>query len=72
MADPIRVSGPVSADGKVMSIETGQLAPLADGAVVVQMGGTTVLSTVVTSKPREGIDFFPLTVDVEATRRVVR
>src|ERR1700681_3509883 len=48
-----------------MSIETGRLAPLADGAVVVQVGDTTVLTTVVTSKPREGIDFFPLTVDVE-------
>src|SRR5712692_7081124 len=48
-----------------MSIETGRLAPLADGAVVVQIGDTTLLSTVVTSKPREGIDFFPLTVDVE-------
>src|SRR5713226_9804273 len=48
-----------------MSIETGRLAPLADGAVVVQIGDTTLLSTVVTSKPREGQDFFPLTVDVE-------
>src|ERR1700681_2269219 len=48
-----------------MSIETGRLAPLADGAVLVQIGDTTLLSAVVTSKPREGIDFFPLTVDVE-------
>ncbi len=62
---PIKVSGAVAPDGKVMSIETGRLAPLADGAVVVQIGETTLLSTVVTSKPREGIDFFPLTVDVE-------
>jgi len=62
---PIKVSGAVSTDGKVMSLETGRLAPLADGAVVVQIGDTTLLSTVVTSKPREGIDFFPLTVDVE-------
>ena len=62
---PIKVSGAVSPDGKVMSIETGRLAPLADGAVLVQIGDTTLLSTVVTSKPREGIDFFPLTVDVE-------
>ena len=61
----IRVSGAVSPDDKVLSFETGRLAPLADGAVVVQIGGTTLLSTVVTSKPREGIDFFPLTVDVE-------
>ncbi|HSO96958.1 MAG TPA: polyribonucleotide nucleotidyltransferase [Acidimicrobiia bacterium] len=62
---PIKVSGAVAPDGKVMALETGRLAPLADGAVVVQIGDTTLLSTVVTSKPREGIDFFPLTVDVE-------
>ncbi len=65
MPSPTRVSGPVADDGKVLSFETGRLAPLADGAVVVQLGNTTLLSTVVTSKPREGIDFFPLTVDVE-------
>ena len=33
--------------------------------MLVRVGDTTILSTVVTSKPREGIDFFPLTVDVE-------
>src|SRR5690242_19126919 len=65
MADAIRVSGPINDSGLTMSLETGKLAALADGAVVVQVGDTTVLSTVVTSKPREGIDFFPLTVDVE-------
>ncbi len=65
MADAVRVSGPINDNGLIMSLETGKLAPLADGAVVVQVGDTTVLSTVVTSKPREGIDFFPLTVDVE-------
>jgi polyribonucleotide nucleotidyltransferase len=48
-----------------MTLETGKLAPQADGAVLVRVGDTTILSTVVTSKPREGIDFFPLTVDVE-------
>jgi polyribonucleotide nucleotidyltransferase len=63
--DAIRVSGPINADGLEMTLETGKLAQLADGAVVVKVGGTTVLSTVTTSKPREGIDFFPLTVDVE-------
>ncbi|HEX6313046.1 MAG TPA: polyribonucleotide nucleotidyltransferase [Acidimicrobiia bacterium] len=65
MADAIRVEGAVNGAGKTMSFETGRLAPLADGAVTVQIGDTTLLSTVVTSKPREGIDFFPLTVDVE-------
>ncbi len=65
MADAIRVSGPVNGSGLTLSFETGKLARLANGAVVAQVGGTTVLTTVVTSKPREGIDFFPLTVDVE-------
>lgn len=65
MSDAIRVAGPINADGLEMSIETGKLAALAHGAVVVQVGDTVVLSTVATSKPREGIDFFPLTVDVE-------
>ncbi len=65
MRDAIRVSGPVNADGLEMSFETGKLAELADGAVVVRLGDTTLLSTVCTSKPREGIDFFPLTVEVE-------
>src|SRR6202171_5326641 len=65
MADAIRVSGPINDSGLTMSIEAGRLAQLADGAVGVQGGETTVLTTVVTSKPREGIDFFPLTVDGE-------
>jgi polyribonucleotide nucleotidyltransferase len=65
MADAISVKGPINAAGLEMSLETGKLAPQADGAVVVRVGDTTILSTVVTSKPREGIDFFPLTVDVE-------
>jgi polyribonucleotide nucleotidyltransferase len=54
--------------GKTMSIETGRLAKQAHGAVVVQYGGAAVLVTATSSKPREGIDFFPLTVDyVEKT-----
>src|ERR1700751_2914627 len=64
MADAIRVSGPINAAGLEMTLETGKLAPQADGAVV-RVGDPVILSTVVTSKPREGIDFFPLTVDVE-------
>src|SRR6266545_5990971 len=62
---PVRVSGPINAAGLEMTLETGKLAPQADGAVLVRAGDTTILSTVVTAKPREGIDFFPLTVDVE-------
>ena len=65
MGDAIRVTGQINAAGLEMSIETGKLANLAAGAVVVTVGDTVVLSTVATSKPREGIDFFPLTVDVE-------
>jgi polyribonucleotide nucleotidyltransferase len=65
MTDAIRVSGPINAAGLTMTLETGKLANLAAGAVQVTVGDTTLLSTVATSKPREGIDFFPLTVDVE-------
>ncbi len=49
--------------GRTLSIETGKVAKQADGAVWVQYGETVVLGTVVRDKPREGIDFFPLTVD---------
>ena len=52
--------------GRVMSIETGRVAQQAGGAVLVRYGETVVLATATASaKPREGIDFFPLTVDVE-------
>jgi polyribonucleotide nucleotidyltransferase len=52
--------------GRVMSIETGRVAEQANGAVLVRYGETVILATVVGSdEPREGIDFFPLTVDVE-------
>jgi polyribonucleotide nucleotidyltransferase len=54
--------------GKTMSIETGRLAKQAAGAALVKYGGAAVLVTATSSKPREGIDFFPLTVDyVEKT-----
>ncbi|QBD80321.1 polyribonucleotide nucleotidyltransferase [Ktedonosporobacter rubrisoli] len=52
--------------GRVMSIETGRVAEQSSGAVLVRYGDTVLLATVVGSdEPREGIDFFPLTVDVE-------
>ena len=55
-----------ASDDKVMTFETGKLAGLADGAVVVRMGNTMVLVTATAAKSvREGIDFFPLTVDIE-------
>ena len=65
MAEAIRVHGPINAAGLDMTLETGKLANLADGAVVVRVGGTELISTVASATPREGIDFFPLTVDVE-------
>jgi len=52
--------------GRTMHLETGRLARQANGAVLVRYGETAVLVTATASKnPREGIDFFPLTVDVE-------
>lgn len=48
-----------------ISIETGKLALQAHGAVVVRQGDSMVLVTATMSKPREGIDFFPLTIDFE-------
>ena len=66
MADAICVSGPVSGTDKTLSFETGKLAQQSQGAVVAAIGRTTVLSTANAAKSvRDGIDFFPLTVDVE-------
>ena len=49
-----------------VTLETGEIARQASGAVMVSMGGTVVLVTAVAaSKPREGQDFFPLTVDYQ-------
>ncbi len=49
--------------GKHYTLETGELAKQATGAVLVKQGDTTVLLTVVVSKERKNYDFFPLTVD---------
>ncbi len=49
--------------GRTLILETGTIAKLCDAAVLATYGGTTVLATVVRAKPREGLDFFPLTVD---------
>ena len=51
--------------GQTMTFETGKFAQQAGGSVVVTYGETQVLGTCTRSAPREGIDFFPLTVDVE-------
>ena len=51
--------------GQPFSFEAGKLAEQADGAVIVRLGDTVLLATAVSAAPREGIDFFPLTVDFE-------
>ncbi len=66
MADAIAVSAPISGTDRTLSLETGKLAGQADGAVVGRLGDTVVLVTATAAKTvREGIDFFPLTVDIE-------
>ena len=49
--------------GKVMEISTGKIANLANGACVVRMGDTVILSAVCSGPARKGSDFFPLQVD---------
>ncbi len=52
--------------GRTLTIERGKMAKQANGAVLVRYGDTVVLVTATASKePREGVDFFPLTVDYE-------
>jgi polyribonucleotide nucleotidyltransferase len=51
--------------GRPLSIEVGRMAKQANGAAIIQYGETVVLVTAVASEPREGIDFFPLTVDYQ-------
>ena len=52
--------------GRKLSIETGKIAGLANGSVMVRYGDTVVMVNVTASKePREGINFFPLSVDYE-------
>jgi polyribonucleotide nucleotidyltransferase len=66
MADPTKVSAPVSGTEKTITFETGKLAQQSQGAVVASIGRTVVLATANAAKSvREGTDFFPLTVDVE-------
>ncbi len=58
---PLRVEREIA--GRKLSIETGKFAKQADAAVWIQYGETVLLVTVVTAEPRQGLDFFPLTVD---------
>ena len=53
-------------DGRTITVETGKLARQADGAVVVRMGDTMLLATVVSRREaKEGVDFLPLSVDYQ-------
>ena len=66
MAEAIIVSAPISGTDKTLSFETGKLAFQSQGAVVARIAGTEALVTANAAKGvREGMDFFPLTVDVE-------
>ena len=51
--------------GRTLSIEIGKYAEQAGGAALVRYGDSVILSTVCSAQPREGINFFPLTVDYE-------
>ncbi len=63
--NPIKKSFDIG-DGRIIEIETGKLAKQADGAVVVRMGDTMLLATVVSSQTaKEGVDFLPLSVDYQ-------
>jgi len=60
----IGITKSITTGGKEISIETGKLAKQADGSVVLRMGDTMILATVVAAREaREGVDFLPLTVD---------
>jgi polyribonucleotide nucleotidyltransferase len=50
-------------DGRIITIETGHLAKQADGSVVIRIGKTVILGTVVSSRKASPVDFLPLTVD---------
>ncbi|HVL90863.1 MAG TPA: polyribonucleotide nucleotidyltransferase, partial [Actinomycetota bacterium] len=64
MNAPITLSREIG--GRTFTLESGKLARLADGACLLTSGETTVLVTAVASKkPKDHLDFFPLTVDVE-------
>src|ERR1043165_5036149 len=65
LSQPISVTFDIGG-GREVSIETGRLARQADGAVTVRQGNCILLATVVAAKePKEGQDFFPLSVDYQ-------
>ena len=63
LSQPIKTTFDIGG-GRVVTLETGRLARQADGSVTVSQGNCVILATVVAAKePREGQEFFPLTVD---------
>ena len=65
LSQPISVTFDIGG-GRMVTIETGKLARQADGAVTVRQGNSIILATVVANKePKEGQDFFPLSVDYQ-------
>src|SRR5215216_501842 len=65
LQQPIRKTFDIGG-GRMVTIETGRLARQADGAVTVSMGNCMLLATVVATKePKEGQNFFPLSVDYQ-------
>jgi polyribonucleotide nucleotidyltransferase len=65
LSQPISVNFDLGG-GRMVTIETGKLARQADGAVTVRQGNSIILATVVANKePKEGQDFFPLSVDYQ-------
>jgi polyribonucleotide nucleotidyltransferase len=65
LSQPISVTIDIGG-GRMVTLETGKLARQADGAVTVKQGNCIILATVVANKePREGQDFFPLSVDYQ-------
>ena len=50
---------------KPFAVETGRLAQQANGSVLIRLGDSVLLVTATMGEPREGIDFFPLTIDFE-------
>ena len=65
LSQPISITFDIGG-GKMVTIETGKLARQADGAVTVRQGNCILLATVVANKePKEGQDFFPLSVDYQ-------
>jgi polyribonucleotide nucleotidyltransferase len=65
LSQPISVTFDIGG-GRMVTIETGKLARQADGAVTVRQGNCIILATVVANKePKEGQEFFPLSVDYQ-------